>query len=83
MPVEFAKKGEKILVTVNPQLSHGFAYGDDEQPLDDYYPGDTLFVTQGSAVGFIAQGWVVKAAQGAKPGRAPKAEAQKPDAPKK
>jgi hypothetical protein len=77
MAVEIADRKKKVLVTVNPQLSHGFAYGDDEQKLDDYYPGDTLYVTQGDAAAFVAQGWVVLAKEGAKPGRAPKKEESK------
>lgn len=69
---------KKVLVTVNPHLSHGFAYGDDEQALDDYYPGDTLLVTEGDAAAFTAQGWVVAPKEGAKPGRAPKKEEKQP-----
>jgi hypothetical protein len=78
MGVAIANRKTKVLVTVNPHLAHGFAYGDDEQQLDDYYPGDTLFVTQGDAAAFKAQGWVVDAKEGAKPGRAPKREEPKP-----
>jgi hypothetical protein len=77
-PVEFEKKEKQVLITVREDLVHGFAY---ENPVthavDDYFPGDTLFVTPGWASMFIQQGWAVAAAQGAKPGRAQKKEAPK------
>ena len=79
MAVNVADRKKKVLVTVNPHLSHGFAYGDEEQQLDDYYPGDTLSVTQGDAAAFLAHGWVVIAKEGAKPGRARKKEESKGD----
>lgn len=79
MAVEFDKPGKKVLVTVNPQLSHGFAYADADTKLDDYFPGDTLLVEQSQARAFIAQGWVVEAAPGAKPGRAKKEEPKQDD----
>ncbi|HEX3560367.1 MAG TPA: hypothetical protein VHU19_14260 [Pyrinomonadaceae bacterium] len=70
MAVEFANRKKKVLVTVREDLAHGFAYGDEDQKLDDYYPGDTLAVTEGDAAAFIAQGWVERAKEGARPGRA-------------
>jgi hypothetical protein len=80
-PVEFEKPGEKVLVTVTPNLAHGFAYEDKDQKLDDYYPGDTLLMEQASARMFASQGWIVAAAEGAKPGRASEKEAPKQSKP--
>jgi hypothetical protein len=83
MAVELANRKKKVLVTVREDLIHGFAYGDEDQKLDEYYAGDTLLVTEADAAAFKAQGWVRDADPGARPGRAPKKEASKDAPPKK
>jgi len=50
--------------------TNGFTYGDENQPVEDYYKGDVLDVSAAAAQIFTRDGWAKVADEGAVVGRA-------------